>query len=178
MKDLLALDSCRPNDSSHSLAQNLHGVSTPLPWQVWDQKLASHPDQEFRKYIVSGLRDGFRIGFDYPGTCQWARRNLLSAMEHPQIIRDYLAGECAAGRVLGPLSLESYPRVHVSPFGIIPKKAAGKWRLIVDLSSPTDHSVNDSIAADLASLEYITVDDAAQAIKQKGAGALLAKVDI
>ena len=68
--------------------------------------------------------------------------------------------------------------IYISSFGIIPKKAAGKWRLIVDLSSPPKHSVNDDIARDLASLEYITVDDAAEALVRKGEGALLAKVDI
>ena len=82
------------------------------------------------------------------------------------------------GRVVGPLSLENHSAVHISPFGIIPKKAAGKWRLIADLSSPPKHSVNDGIARDLASLEYITVDDAAEALVRKGEGALLAKVDI
>ena len=68
MKDMLALDSCRPPDSSHSLPQSQHTVSTPLPWQAWDRMLASHPDQRFRKYIVSGLQDGFRVGFDYMHT--------------------------------------------------------------------------------------------------------------
>ena len=148
MKDLLALDSCRPPDSSHSLPQSLHTVSTPLPWQAWDRKLASHPDQCFRKYIVSGLRDGFRVGFDYAHYCRRSKHNLLSATDQPQIIRDYLAEECAAGRVVGPLSLENHSAVHISSFGIISKKAAGKWRLIVDLSSPPNHSVNDGIARD------------------------------
>ena len=60
--------------------------------------------------------------------------------------------------------------IYISSFGIIPKKAAGKWRLIVDLSSPPEHSVNDGIARDLASLEYITVDDAAEALVRKGEG--------
>ena len=36
-------------------------------------------------------------------------------------------------------------RIHISPFGIIPKKEQGKWRLIVDLSHPRDHSINDGV---------------------------------
>ena len=45
--------------------------------------------------------------------------------------------ELEAGRALG---------VHVSPYGVIPKKSKpNKWRLILDLSSPTGHSVNEGI---------------------------------
>ena len=46
---------------------------------------------------------------------------------------------------MSPLPLENYPNVHISPFGIIPKKTMGKYRLIVDLSgqvSPTGKSKN------------------------------------
>lgn len=93
-------------------------------------------------------------------------------------IHEYLAEECAGGRVIGPLQLDSYPNIHISPFGIIPKKATGKYRLIVDLPSPHDHSVNDGVAEDLSSLQYVTVEEVAAAMVHKGAGALLAKVDI
>ena len=126
MEELLAIDSCRPLDASHLLPLPFGEVTTPLPWRVWDHKLARHPDQRFRNYIVSGLRDGFRIGFDYSHTCRRAKHNLLSASVQPQIIRDYLAEECSAGRVLGPLALANYPDVHVSPFGVIPKKSSRK----------------------------------------------------
>ena len=35
-----------------------------------------------------------------------------------------------------------------------------KWRLILDLSSPEGHSVNEEVSKELASLSYISVDDA------------------
>ena len=103
---------------------------------------------------------------------------MLSTSEHPQVVRDYLALECAAGRVLGPLPVEEFPQVQLSPLGVIPKKSPGKWRLITDLSSPEGHSVNDGIPSAVCSLNYVTIDDAAKAVIVKGAGALLAKVDI
>ena len=56
--------------------------------------------------------------------------------EQPQIVGDYLAEECAQGRILGPLDPKSFPQVHTSRIGIIPKSTPGKWCLIVDLSSP------------------------------------------
>ena len=75
-------------------------------------------------------------------------------------------------------SSKSFPQVHTSRFGIIPKSTPGKWRLIVDLSSPEGRSVNDGVAQDRCSLSYVGVDDAAREILAQGQGALLAKVDI
>jgi len=50
--------------------------------------------------------------------------------------------------------------------------------LIVDLSYPMRHCVNDNIPKDLCSLSYITVYDAIHAILQSGPNTLLSKVDI
>ena len=42
-----------------------------------------------------------------------------------------------------------FPNLQISSFGVIPKKGQpGKWRRIVDLSSPWGASVNDGISAD------------------------------
>ena len=69
--------------------------------------------------------------------------------------------------------------VQVSPFGVIPKgHTPGKWRLIVDLSSPSGSSVNDGISSDLCSLSYINVDDISKVVASLGRGTLLAKVDL
>ena len=68
-----------------------------------------------------------------------------SAREKPDVVREYLMKECSEGRVLGPLDPSQYPAIQVSRFGVIPKGASGKWHLIVDLSAPEGHSVNDGI---------------------------------
>ena len=71
------------------------------------------------------------------------------------------------------------PTLQISPFGVIPKRnRPGKWRLIVDLSSPHDHSVNDAISKDLSSISYTSLDDAATFIQHLGPGCLLAKLDL
>ena len=82
------------------------------------------------------------------------------------------------GRVVGPFSPQAIPHVHISRFGVIPKGHTGKWRLIVDLSHPKDHSINDGISKPLCSLQYVTIDDAIKEFIQLGRGALLAKIDI
>ena len=64
-------------------------------------------------------------------------------------------------------------------FGVIPKNhQLNKWHLIVDLSHPVGHSINDVITKDLCSLTYITVDSAVRRIQQLGQGTLLANIDI
>ena len=82
-------------------------------------------------------------------------------------------------RLAGPFQEELLLEAHINRFGVIPKKHQhGKWRLIVDLSHPTGHSVNDGIPKPLCSLSYITVDSAIAEIMKLGRGTLLAKVDI
>ena len=69
--------------------------------------------------------------------------------------------------------------MHISRFGVIPKThQPNKWRLIIDLSHPQGHSVNDNIPKMLCSLSYITVDDAIEKILELGPHTLLTKVDI
>ena len=73
----------------------------------------------------------------------------------------------------------SLPLLRISPFGVIPKRnRPGKWRLIVDLSSPEGHSVNDELDRALCSIQYSSIDDAVQIIRRLGPGTLLAKLDL
>ena len=63
--------------------------------------------------------------------------------------------------------------------GVIPKKhQPGKWRLILDLSSPVGASVNDGIPKDVFSVQYMSVDDIIDGIMTYGRGTLMAKFDI
>ena len=117
-------------------------------------------------------------GFSHWQPLRSAARNMQSVAEHPEVIREYLAEECAQGRVLGPLEPEAVSGVHISRFGLIPKKTPGAWRLIVDLSSPEGSSVNDGIAEHLCSLRYMSVADALAMVHCLGRGCLLAKMDI
>ncbi len=158
MDDLLALEACVSPRSQVQRA--LKEITTPLRWEVWDQKLANHPDQRFRRYITKGIKQGFRVGFDYSRPLNSAARNMSSVRLHPEAIRDYLASECAHGRIVGPLPREFFPEIHTSKFDLIPKNTPGEWRLIVDLSSPEGASVNDGVYDHLCSLKYASVDDA------------------
>ena len=160
------LDSIRPLPSV--IPEALTEIVTPLRWQAWDRKLAQHPNQRFRTYIVDGIKQGL---------CS-ARSNMSSSRQFPQIISQYLAEECAEGRIVGPLPRDFVNNVQVSRFGLIPKKSPSEWRLIVDLSSPEGRSVNDGVYEHLCSLKYVTVEDALLMVVACGRGTMLAKVDV
>ena len=157
----------------------LSQVHTPLVIGAWEKELVSHPDQERASYLLNGLRNGFRIGYNYKdNTCQPRRQNMSSAALNPQVVEEYLSKECSTGRIVGPLPRQEFPFVQISPFGVIPKSTPGKWRLILDLSSPHGKSVNDGIDKRLCSLTYTKVDEVANYVLQKGRGTRLAKIDI
>ena len=54
---------------------------------------------------------------------------MKSAMDNTQVITQYLKSECRVGRVLGPLSIEEFPFVHINHFGVIPKNTPGSGGL-------------------------------------------------
>lgn len=154
---------------------------SPLVDAEWAALLHGHPDQAFTEYILSGLRHGFRIGFNRSCPLRAAKHNMQSALEHPEIVTCYLEEEVKAGRVLGPFSREEADDAgwQISKFGVIPKRhQENKWRLIVDLSRPDGASVNEGIDPSLCSLTYVRVDEVADVVRRLGRGTELAKADI
>lgn len=75
-----------------------------------------------------------------------------------------------------------FQQYRVSPIGVAIGKYSGKPRLIVDLSSPHENivhqSVNDMIDKDSCSLSYVRIDDAIQIIQNLGRYTTMCKTDI
>lgn len=177
--DLLELEKHSGPVNELSGNRKLAPIISPLQTHRWAELLCTHPDQSFADYILRGLEQGFHVGFKRGGRLQSCKKNMLSALEHPEVVQKYLQEECQMGRVLGPFDLGELPGVHVSKFGVIPKSnQPGKWRLILDLSSPNGASVNDGIQKELCSLQYVKVDEVVEAILTLGRGTELAKIDI
>ncbi len=66
--------------------------------------LRDHPDQEFARYLVHGIREGFHIGFDRDSVkCHSGQRNMQSAIVNSSVITGNIEKECRLGRVVGPL---------------------------------------------------------------------------
>ena len=173
-EDLLALDRYRPQ----------HPVITwprgPTP--IWVTALLPymrlHPDQRFAEYVFNGLCFGFRIGHDSHSSLVPSNRNHPSALEHRHIVHSHITGELSKGSLLGPLPVNQEGMVHTSPLGLVPKPNTDKFRLIVDLSSPSGASVNDGIAPEFCSLMYASIDQAADIILRLGRGTQLLKFDL
>ncbi len=180
MKDLRGLELCvSPFPHKAVLANKIVSpLSKALPH--WRALLSSHPDRAFVAYIVNGLANGFRIGFEYRNhSCTTSRSNHLSVTKNPDVVGTYIGDECAAGRVIGPLHVLLHPDVNCSQFGAIPKPdKPGKWRLILDLSFPDEASVNSGISKELATLGVVSVDEIVEAVLSLGKGALLTKIDV
>ena len=78
-----------------------------------------------------------------------AQGNLPSVRQHSQLVVEHLATEREEERIFTPLPLHLAEHCHVSLIGLILKPhQPGKWRVIVDLSSPHGASVNDAVSVD------------------------------
>ena len=164
-----------------SILASLPPVSgvTPLQAQQFSWELRLHPNWQKVDFVLDGIRHGFRLGFCYTQRLKPAKKNKPSADQHPSVIDEYLAHEVSRGRVAGPFDFPPLPNLQVSSFGVIPKRGqVGKWRLIVDLSSPRGSSVNDGIDPEEFTCHYITVYQVIQLVSQFGPGALMAKFDV
>ena len=135
---------------------------SPLQLDHFQMELHHHPDKSAVAYVISGIQDGFRIGFD-PSlvSLKSASSNMRSSSEHPSVIDSYshLQNEVSFGRVAGPFPVPPFPSLHISRFRVISKNnQPGKWRLILDLSSPEGQSVNDGIPKPPFAVQYVSVD--------------------
>ena len=156
--DLMKLEECNDN----AFARLWPTGPTPIHLDNWMEFVLAHPDHKFAAYIHSGLSAGFRIGFNYQGpTLRSAQKNHASASANKGVVRDYISSELAAGRLISPLPSTLLPLTHSCPIGLVPKShQTGKWRTIVDLSFPMNHSINDGISRVLSTISYASIDDA------------------
>ena len=129
-------------------------VWSPLREPAWTEELVGHPDKSFVEFILQGIQEGFRIGHDRRHYLVPATSNL--SIDNPQAVTEYLDREVTLGR----MHVSQWKTgLQTSPLGLVPKKnKPGKWRLIVDLSSPKEGSVNGGINTELLSLSYASVD--------------------
>ena len=171
LEDLRELQS---HHSPYTVAQELNNVNSPMLPLVhkWEEYLSDHQDKEFGEYIIRGIREGFRIGFNWSAPLAPAKRNIPSSYSLPREVEEYISKELGQGNFVGPLPLEKLSNeqiVQVNRIGVIPKgHNKGKWKLITDLSFPPGMSVNDGVTPELCSLEYVTVDKVAALAMAQG----------
>ena len=168
MQQLQQIKRCRPHPT-RQLPSHLAAVTTPLHLSAWKKAFKVHPDKDFSHHNIQGITSGFHIGFEYGKvTCQAASTNLSSTSQHPAVVEEYISKELGEGRIAEVHDPAGLTDLQISPFGVIPKKEPGRWRLIVDLSFPEGASVNDSIDKSICSLQYVTVDHIAAVVYALG----------
>ncbi|KAL5479413.1 hypothetical protein EMCRGX_G022933 [Ephydatia muelleri] len=158
---------------------SFQGGSTPLCPDAWARLLHAHPDSAFSTYLINGLINGFRIGFNRRQPLGAVTKNMPSALKQQTIVAAYIDNEITLGRLIGPLPTNVAQFIHRNRNGVVPKgHTPGKWRLITDLSFPPGYSVNNGIDPVLCSLSYVSIDSVTMIVASLGAGSLLAMNDI
>jgi len=139
--------------------------------------LTNYPDRQSASDIQKGFTEGYKLG--YIGEREFREcKNLKSAYENKEAIREKVTKELAAGRIAGPSDTPIFPNMRCSPLGLVPKKDTGDFRMIHHLSYPSGDSINDQIDPNKCSVKYAKFDDAISLIQLKGDNCLLAKCDV
>ena len=74
-------------------------VLTPLRADAWQQMLADHPDRPLVDWMIRGIKQGFRVGYQAdPTELRQAKQNLSSAREHPEEVTKYIESERSSGQ--------------------------------------------------------------------------------
>ena len=134
-----------------------------------------HPNRLYVGMIGIIITRGVKI--DYAGPSQISLHHPHpSAASAPHILTKDLQKQQLHDRLI---RLPYRPTVHYicSPLGLVPKHNGG-WRRIHDLSFPVKHSVNHYIDEAWGQLEYVTFDEAVDAILRIKKGAVLIKRDL
>jgi hypothetical protein len=135
-------------------------VVTPLLADRIEEVLVQLGLHDRWAHVTAGIRHGFDMGIRAQPERSVIHPNHSSVEAAPSFIDEYIAGECAGQRYLGPFSpteLEALvgPFI-VSPLGLVPKQgSSSKWRLIQDLSFPCS-SANLSVNAGIQSNDFLT----------------------
>jgi hypothetical protein len=141
-------------------------------------RLRSYPRRRDREILGVGFQLGFSIGVEHAVDRNRVPKNLASARSEPEVVRQKIAAEVAAGRFAGPFDQPPLEAMLFSPLGLVPKREIGKFRLIHHLSWPVGRGVNAAIPDSVAAVKYTKFDTVISKIKTFGTGTLLWKADI
>ena len=76
----------------------MSSIVTLLPWREWQMSLMTHPDRDFANLVVTGIKEGFCVRYDYSShTCKKSPKNMQSAREGRVAINEYLAQKVCGG---------------------------------------------------------------------------------
>ena len=71
----------------------------PLNIEAWASCLEDHPDLAYVKYLLDGMKYGFRISYNWANPRKPAKSNMPSTYEHPEV-----TDELNLGRIADPFA--------------------------------------------------------------------------
>ncbi len=127
---------------------------TPINVNLLESMLIDHPDRDFVVGLCSGLREGFKIGYQGPRQ-PYVSKNLKTAYMLPDTVDSNLLDEVKLGHTIGPFTSPPFKNFQIYPLGLVPEKNSSKWRTIFHLSYPktSDTSINANISSEDYSLQ-------------------------
>ena len=167
------------NMAPTTTASSFGGLVTPVNVSNLQSAPSNHSNSAFVNKLCLELREGARIGYSGPRRFRFSK-SLPTASLNPEVVTANLAEEVAKGCTAGPFSSSPFENFHVSPIGLVPKKHSDTFRTIFHLSFPKsgNSSINQFIARDDFSFQYITIDNAISAIQGFGSDYFMANTDI
>ena len=71
--------------------------------RTWQEALVLHLDNLSVQYVLTGIAQGFRIGYNRTYSYRQSHGNMQSAIINSKPVEDYLQTEILAGRIVGHL---------------------------------------------------------------------------
>ena len=115
------------NDKVRLLSRNiLPLVSTPINVVILERELSHNPNSDFSNSLINALLFGTHVGHTGPEKNR-VSRNLISAVQHPEVVSSNLTNEISLGRVAGPFPFPPLRHSQCHPLGGVPKKHSSDW---------------------------------------------------
>ena len=150
-------------------------VPVPTHWDL--DLLGSFLEDYDDKLVVDFLRYSWPMSRSIlPLTNRSAKVNHKGSLEFPDAINHYLATEHSNNTLLGPFFTNPFPdRTASSPLYSMPKRDLDECWVILNMSFPSGHSVNDGIDKDhylvvTIDLSYPTIDSFTTMVKAVAPG--------
>ena len=127
--------------SRSTLLPNVLLVSqSPLHLNNFCKYLANHPDQAWCSKLLHGIKCSVNIGFE-DERMSMVLGNWKSALDHPEVIKEYLASAVAAGCKTGPFTQPPFPDFVGSLMGVVTKKCSFLVKYISYMICPGLHKI-------------------------------------
>ena len=103
-------------------------IQTPVNTDLFAAELVGYPFPELAEYLISGLREGFHLGYTGPRFAI-TPKNLRSARDNAAQVTEAIIKELSRGHIAGPFPTPPLENLHCSPLEAVPKND-NTWRIV------------------------------------------------